>query len=105
MTDLTKYTAPQLHQLKKDIDKEIKSRRKEDAKRAQSEMKEVAAKYGLSLEEIIGGKATTSAKSNATVKFRHPTDPKKTWSGRGRKPVWLREWEEAGKSVDDLRVN
>lgn len=103
MADLSKYSAQQLHQLQRDIDKELKSRRKEDAKRAQREMKEVAAKYGLSLEEVLGSKGRTSVP--AAAKYRHPTDAKKTWTGRGRKPVWLREWEKAGKPLDDLRVN
>ena len=49
--DLSKYNTQQLNQLKKDIDKELKARRKEDVKRAQRELKEVADKYGIALSE------------------------------------------------------
>ena len=32
----------------------------------------------------------------AAPKFRHPDDESLTWSGRGRKPVWLTELEAKG---------
>jgi len=32
----------------------------------------------------------------AAPKFRHPDDESLTWSGRGRKPVWLVELTAAG---------
>lgn len=38
--------------------------------------------------------------------FRHPTDPSKTWTGRGNRPRWLRDWLEEDESHDmqDLRI-
>lgn len=103
--DLSKYSVSDLKQLKKDIDREMESRRKADARRAQQELKEVADKYGFSLNELVGSPTTTRATRGKTPpKFRHPSDSGKTWSGRGRKPVWVKEWEQAGKSLEDLRI-
>ncbi|MFV8836516.1 H-NS family nucleoid-associated regulatory protein [Aquisalimonas sp. APHAB1-3] len=28
----------------------------------------------------------------------------KTWSGRGRKPAWLKAHEQAGRSLEEFRV-
>lgn len=39
------------------------------------------------------------------AKYRHPTDPELTWSGRGRKPAWVQQWIESGKSIDDLLIS
>lgn len=103
--DLTKYDSEGLRRLKKDIDKELGSRRKDDAKRAQQELKSVAEKYGFSLNELVSGQPTRAARTGGgTARFRHPEDSSKTWSGRGRKPSWIKEWETSGRSLEKLRV-
>lgn len=102
--NLSKYTVKDLERLKKDIDKEISSRRKYEERQAREELKEVAAKYGFSLNELVSGTSTPKgrAQGKSQDKFRHPQDPSKTWTGRGRKPKWVKEWEAAGCSIDDL---
>jgi DNA-binding protein H-NS len=104
--DLSKYDVKELRALKRDIDKEIAARRKEEEKQARDELKEVAAKYGFTVSELFGGAAAKpKGRSKVPVKYQHPTDTTKTWTGRGRKPRWIKEWEAAGKSLDDLRVD
>lgn len=104
--NLSKYTVDELESLKKDIDKEIVSRRKQEEKQAREELKEVAAKYGFSLNELIIGTSTARGRSpsEAQNKFRDPDDPSKTWTGRGRKPNWVKEREAAGWLIEDLRA-
>ena len=102
--DLSKYSSEELRQLRSDIDAELKSRRREDAKMAQKELKSVAEKYGFSLNELMSGAPAKQGRRAGTVRFRHPDDPSKVWSGRGRKPVWIKEWEAAGRSLEKLRV-
>lgn len=103
--DLSKYDSNELQQLKKDIDKELKRRRKQDVKEAQKELKNIADRYGLSVQDLVSGVAPKSAKPAGSVRFRHPQDPSKGWSGRGRKPAWIKDWENAGRSLDELRVD
>ncbi|MCC5859716.1 MAG: H-NS histone family protein [Ectothiorhodospiraceae bacterium] len=103
--DLTKYESSELQQLKKDIDKELKRRRKQDVKEAQKEVKSIAERYGLTVQDLVSGVAPKSAKPAGGTRFRHPNDPGKSWSGRGRKPVWIKEWEQSGRSLDELRVD
>ncbi|MCO6440668.1 MAG: H-NS histone family protein [Nitrococcus mobilis] len=102
--DLSKYTFDELQWLKKDIDKELTSRRKLDAKKAQQELKSVAERYGFTLNELISGQTAKLTLANTAVRFRHPEDADKIWSGRGRKPAWIKEWEARGHSLDELRV-
>ena len=84
-----------------------KQREKDARKQAQKEMKEVAARYGLSLDEIASGisSGSSAAKTKRQVppKFRHP-ETGQTWTGRGRRPKWIEAWEEAGGSIEDLRI-
>lgn len=102
--DLSNYTIEQLHQLKRDIDKEVSGRRKENAKRAQQEIKKIAESYGFNLSDLMGGKPTAK-REKAKAQFQNPSDPSQTWSGRGRKPAWVKAWESAGRSVEDLRIS
>ena len=48
--------------------------------------------------------AGSEKRAAAEPKFRHPTDPNLTWSGRGRRPRWLTEALEAGRDLDDLKI-
>lgn len=102
--NLSKYAIKDLERLKKDIDKEIASRRKHEERQAREELKEVAAKYGFTLNELVSGVSMPKGRSQDKLqdKFRHPEDPSKTWTGRGRKPKWVKEWEAAGCSINDL---
>lgn len=38
------------------------------------------------------------------AKYRHPENPQLTWSGRGRRPAWIRDAIEAGRRMTDFEV-
>lgn len=102
--NLSKYSSQELRQLKVEIDKELKKRRKDEVKQAQKELRTVAERYGFSLSELLSAQPAKAGASKAGAKFRHPEDAGKTWSGRGRKPAWVKEWEGQGRSLDELRI-
>lgn len=103
--DLSKYSTKKLHELRRDIDKEIGRKRQQERREALREAKQIAEQYGFALDDLVGGTAKAKGRtSKGAVRFRHPDDNSKTWSGRGRKPVWVKEWEAEGNSVDELRV-
>ncbi|RME59368.1 H-NS histone family protein [Candidatus Parcubacteria bacterium] len=37
-------------------------------------------------------------------KYRNPDNPAETWTGRGRKPKWVEEALNQGKTLDDLLI-
>ena len=78
--------------------KTVDARRKAEAKRA---AEKVAKEFGYSLDEILaaGGKGSKGA-----AKYATPADPTQTWTGRGRKPNWVIEALQAGKSIDDMAI-
>lgn len=57
-------------------------------------------------------RSTVAAKSKpprryyppVTQRFRNPNSPNQTWSGRGKKPRWLREQLAAGRAVDEFKI-
>ena len=100
------YNALSLDQLK-EINKKsaaaISSYENRQRKEAVSKAIEIAKAAGFSsLEEMMASQPAKPAK--AEPKYRHPENPDLTWSGRGRKPSWIVEALEAGKSLDDFAI-
>jgi DNA-binding protein H-NS len=104
--DLEQMDMDELRRLIKAATAEIERRRKADKKKTIQEIKRLIQGRGYNLEELLG--APTSRKNGGAkeknVRYRHPEDPDKTWTGMGRKPVWLKEWIESGRSLDELRL-
>lgn len=90
-----------------ELEKVSRAKEKEAKKRAREELKATAAKYGMTLDELLDtgtgsrGKGATGGK--LPPKFRHP-ETGKTWSGRGRRPKWIEAWEEQGGHIEELRI-
>lgn len=99
--DLNALSLADLKQLEKSVAKALASfedRRKAEARAA---VEAVAKEHGFSLSDLAD--AAPSRKS-AAPKYRHPENPEITWSGRGRKPAWIAEGLEAGKSLEDFAI-
>ncbi len=109
-TDLSKLSIEELETLVKDAQAEITSRREAERERVLGQMRELAATLGLTLEDVgrmergKGGAVKAGAIGSVAPKYRHPSDPNLTWSGRGKRPAWIAEALAAGKSLEDLAV-
>jgi DNA-binding protein H-NS len=110
-TDLSKLSIEELETLVKDAQAEITARREAERERVFGQMRELAASLGLTLEDVVrqqrakGGVVKGgAAASSVAAKYRHPSDPNLTWSGRGKRPAWIAEALASGKSLEDLAV-
>jgi DNA-binding protein H-NS len=48
--------------------------------------------------------AVRSPKRKVKAKYRSQKDKRLTWSGRGRSPIWVREWTASGKKLEELLI-
>lgn len=103
MLDLTQYNTNELSQLIAEIDRELASRRREELRKARQEIRATAEKYGVTVAELVGNLSKPASQPRA-AKYRHPDDHSKTWSGRGRRPAWVTEWLDAGRSLEELEI-
>lgn len=101
--DLSSYSRPDLIKLQRQVERELENRRRLDQRTARQEIRQIAEKYGLNVTDIVGGGRRTRTVARSGTIYQHPQDPNLTWAGRGRKPKWIKEWEEAGHSLDQLR--
>jgi DNA-binding protein H-NS len=106
--DLSKLSIEELESLVKDAQAEITARREAERERVLGQMRELAASLGLTLEDVVKlerGKAVRGvAAASVQPKYRHPTNPSLTWTGRGKRPAWVTEALAAGKSLEELAV-
>lgn len=108
--DLSKLSIEELETLVKDAQAEITARREAERERVLGQMRELAASLGLTLEDVVrmergkGAGKGGGAAAAVAPKYRHPSDPNLTWSGRGKRPAWIAEALAAGKSLEDLAV-
>jgi len=101
--DLSKLSIDELQALARDIETEVVTRREAERERVLLQMRELAASIGMTPEELLGP-GDKSRAGKVEVKYRHPDDPALTWTGRGKRPLWLTEALAAGKTLDDFLI-
>ncbi len=82
---------------------ELNSREREDLNKAREQIMAIAQQAGIPLKQLIlDGLQPRTGK--VAVRYRHPDNATQKWTGRGRQPLWVKQWVESGKSIDLLRV-
>ncbi|MCP5419607.1 MAG: H-NS histone family protein [Gammaproteobacteria bacterium] len=74
-----------------------KDKKKDVIKKIQA----LAASVNLNVEVKETEKALKPT-AKGVVKYMNPENSKQTWTGRGKRPKWLNEALDAGKTLDDL---
>jgi len=83
----------QLSELRLQVDAEVKKRESRQRRDARKQIVELAQNHGIDLSSLADG----------TAKYRDPDNQFNVWSGRGRKPEWVRKALEKGIKLDDLK--
>jgi len=97
MTDLSDYNFGELKGLLFEVDKEIRTRQRQETAQARERILAIAKEAGLPAQQLLGDGAVTSPR------YRNPLDARQTWSGRGRQPKWVAAALDAGGTLDDLK--
>jgi DNA-binding protein H-NS len=101
--DLETFSKQELQDLNKRVDKALADYDTRQRREAKAEAERLAATYGFSLSDLVGSKANKDGKKNPP-KYAHPENPELTFTGRGRKPKWLLEELDKGRSLDDFLI-
>jgi DNA-binding protein H-NS len=109
--DWAEYKDEDLQRFIRELEAELIRRRDEKRKALKAQISDMVKAEGLSLSELFPqpGKARGQPKGKPQaeapkVKYRNPDNPSQTWTGTGRKPTWIIEALESGKTLEDLRV-
>lgn len=94
-----------LRDLRNQIDRAISSYETRRRKEAMAALERTAKELGFNLNELTGASSRgRRGAGEGQAKYAHPENPSQTWSGRGRRPRWVTEQIESGKSLEDLRA-
>ncbi|CUK01004.1 H-NS histone family protein [Ruegeria denitrificans] len=101
---LDKMSRKELLELRDQVEIAIKNAEKRDRKEALKAAEKAAAEFGFSLSDLSGTGSKPSKGVKASAKYKNPSDPDQTWSGRGRKPQWVHDALKAGADISDLEI-
>lgn len=77
--------------------------RKEELASVIADIRAKMHQYGITVADLEGKSKPAQSKSKAEPKYRGPNG--ELWSGGpGRKPQWVREVIDAGKSIEEYRI-
>ena len=88
--------------LKGQVEAALKKCEAEEKSKARKQIIELVRAYDLNLEEMVG--KTGAVRKPVEPKYRHPQNHALTWTGRGRKPIWVVELLSKGKTLADLLI-
>lgn len=105
MNNLDNLSLQELRDLKNRVERAIAGFEEKRRREAVTAAEEAARKYGFSLSDLTNaGTRGRKTGHKAAAKYAHPENSDLTWSGRGRRPRWIQEMLDTGKSLEDLLV-
>lgn len=115
MIDLLKMDLAQLKALGEQVAQQIVATRQREIERAAQQIEEIAASLEMSVPQLIDetGLLNTKAKSSkgktgsgakAPARYQNPNDASQTWSGRGRQPGWVVQYQKGGGKLEDVQI-
>lgn len=95
----------ELQKLRQQIDKRMDQLAVEEQKAALDAAEKAAAQHGYSLAELTGMKKARGKAANVNPpKYRNPENPSQTWTGKGRRPQWIKDAEANGTDLSKFAI-
>lgn len=100
--ELESLDIEQLDALSKNAQALIQKKQKQRLYDAYQQFEQIAEDLDCTIQDILSAGSELEYERN--IRYRHPNDPQKVWTGRGRMAKWLREEIEGGKVLEDFAV-
>ena len=107
--NLKALSPAQLQALIKDAQSQMEDARKSQVHSVREKIDAILKNNGLTIDEVYptrrskGSKAVK--KSSVAPKYRNPADAEQTWSGRGKRPLWLTAaLKKRGTSLENFLI-
>jgi len=104
MTDYQNLSENELQAVIENAEKALKNKLANRRKEVITQIKELAASIDVTVEIVENEKRSPRKGVKVPIKYRHPEDPDKIWTGRGVMPKWLRELIDNGRSRSEFEV-
>jgi DNA-binding protein H-NS len=107
MTEYQNLSEKELQAVIERAEQALKNKQANKRKEIIAKIKELAASIDVGVEiHELGKKTTRTVRtgSKVPVKYRHPNDPSKTWTGRGMTPKWMLALMDKGHDRNEFLV-
>ena len=104
MTDYQSLSESELQAIIDSAEKALKNIQANKRKDVVAQIKELAASIDVTVDIHESDKKSARIGVKVPVKYRHPEDPEKTWTGRGVMPTWLKALINAGHDRSEFEV-
>ncbi len=103
----------ELSELRDRVDAAMTAAKSAEKDALRAKMEAMAQRAGLSLSDVMGGSGSVKGKSKGgsklkgtkvAIKYRNPKNADETWTGRGRKPLWLVAALKKGQKMETFAV-
>ncbi|MDD2658237.1 MAG: H-NS histone family protein [Methylococcales bacterium] len=104
MKDYQKLSESELQTVIDSAEKALKNIQTNKRKDVIARIKELAASIDVVVEIHENDKRSARKGVKVPVKYRHPEESEKTWTGRGVMPTWLQALIKAGHDRSEFEV-
>lgn len=107
--DFDNMSMDELKALRVQLDRAMTSFEDRKRREALAAAEQAAREHGFALAELTG-KATRGRRAQGAprmqgeAKYANPADPSQTWSGRGRRPQWIKDQVDSGRALEDMAI-
>lgn len=104
MADYQNLSESELQAVIEKAEKALKNIQANKRKDVIAQIKELAASIDVTVDIHESEKRSARKGVKVPVKYRHPEDPEKTWTGRGVMPSWMQALIKAGHDRSEFEV-
>ncbi|ESS72032.1 histone family protein nucleoid-structuring protein H-NS [Methyloglobulus morosus KoM1] len=104
MSDYQNLSESELKAVIENAETALKNKQANKRKEVIAKIKELAASIDASVEIHEAGKKSSRPVPKVPIKYRHPNNPEKTWTGRGMTPKWMQALLDKGHDRSEFKV-
>lgn len=104
MTEYQNLSESELQTVIENAEKALRNKQANKRKEVIAQIKELAASIDVIVEIHEPEKKPARKGAKVAIKYRHPDDHNKTWTGRGVAPKWMQELLKSGRDRSEFEV-
>lgn len=104
MTEYQNLSERELQAVIENAEKVLRNKQANKRKEVIAQIRELAASIDVIVEIHEPDKKPARKGAKVAIKYRHPDDHNKTWTGRGVAPKWMQELLSAGRDRSEFEV-
>jgi DNA-binding protein H-NS len=104
MNEYQNLSEHELQAVIENAEKALKNKQANKRKEVIAQIKELAASIDVVVDIHEADKKPVRKGAKVAIKYRHPDDHSKVWTGRGVAPKWMQELLNAGRDRSEFEV-